>query len=186
MQKSWVKSTASKPVKKKTRQVLDMLRKWDCKKLVVQVLYCKGNNPNKRLFEQLVLSLCLECDGVMMRHDQAGHNNIERPITFLQRRCYWPCSYKDVTLFYGSYGRCGEAKIPHPIVQTLLGHLLASKPNQIVAMNFIILERLIFERKNVLVMMNVFSKFSVTLLIRNQTTQITAKVPMREWSIKYG
>lgn len=76
--------------------------------------------------------------------------------------------------------------MPQPRVHTPLGHLLSSKPNQIVAMDFTVLERSICGRENVLVMTDVFSKFTVAVPTRDQTAQTTPKILVREWFLKYG
>lgn len=78
------------------------------------------------------------------------------------------------------------AKVPQLKVHTPLGHLLASKPNEVVAIDFTMLERSSCGRGNVLVMTEVFSKFTVAVPTRDQTAQTTANVLVREWFMKYG
>lgn len=72
--------------------MLGMVRQWDRMKLVDNVLFRQVNDPNEGLLRQLVLSHCLRPEVLRLLHDQAGHQGIERTITLVQRRFYWPGS----------------------------------------------------------------------------------------------
>lgn len=67
-----------------------------------------------------------------------------------------------------------------------MDHLLASKPNELLAMDFTSLEKASDERENVIFITDVFSKFTVAVPTRDQTASTTAKVLVREWFMKYG
>ncbi len=64
--------------------------------------------------------------------------------------------------------RCLLSKNPLPQVRTTLGSLTATKPLQILAIDFTLLEKASDGRENVLVMTDVFSKFTQALPTRDQ------------------
>jgi hypothetical protein len=65
--------------------------------------------------------------------------------------------------------RCNIAKMPSRRIHVHRSHLLASKPNEILAIDFTVLEPATDGRENVLVMTDIFSKFTVAVPTRNQT-----------------
>ena len=67
-----------------------------------------------------------------------------------------------------------------------MSHFLASKPNEILAIDFTILEPASDGRENVLVITDVFSKFTAAIPTRNQTAATTAKVLVSSWFMRYG
>ena len=67
-----------------------------------------------------------------------------------------------------------------------MGHLTATKPLEVLAIDFTVLELSSDGRENVLVMTDVFTKFSQAIPTRDQRAETTAKVLHKEWFVKYG
>ena len=169
------------------RHVLDLVRQWDRMKVSKDgVLYRIINDPHEGLLEQLVLPKCLKAEVLRLLHDKAGHQGIERTISLVRRRFYWTGLYREVTEFCKECYRCSCAKMPQPRVHVPMGHLLADKPNEVVAMDFTLLEKASDGRECVLVITDVFSKYTIAVPTRDQTAQTTAKVLVREWFTRYG
>lgn len=67
-----------------------------------------------------------------------------------------------------------------------MGHLMASRPNQILAIDFSLLERSRDGREQVLIMTDVFSKFTQAVPTRDQRASTVAGVLVREWFYRFG
>lgn len=93
--------------------------------------------------------------------------------------------FADVECHCKTCERCAASKMPFPRVRVPQDHLLASKPNEIVAIDYTLLEKAADDRENVLVLTDVFSKFTIAVPTRNQTIAVTAKVLVREWFMRY-
>ena len=62
-----------------------------------------------------------------------------------------------------------------------MGTLLADRPLDVLAIDFSLMEKSSDGRENVLVMTDVFSKFSLALRCRDQKASTIAKVLVKEW-----
>lgn len=67
-----------------------------------------------------------------------------------------------------------------------MGHLLAAEPNQVLAIDFTLLEPAQDGRELVMVMTDVFSKFTQAVPTRDQKATTVAEVLVREWFHRYG
>jgi hypothetical protein len=67
-----------------------------------------------------------------------------------------------------------------------MGHLLASRPNEIVAIDFTQLEPAQNEVENVLVITDVFSKYTQAIPTRDQRAATVARVLLNEWFYRFG
>ncbi|KAL2099270.1 hypothetical protein ACEWY4_005750 [Coilia grayii] len=67
-----------------------------------------------------------------------------------------------------------------------MGHLLASRPNEILAIDFTLLEPSRNGLENVLVLTDVFSKYTQAIPTRDQRASTVAQVLINEWFYKFG
>ncbi|KAL8603295.1 hypothetical protein ACOMHN_017408 [Nucella lapillus] len=115
-----------------------------------------------------------------------GHQGVERTTRLLQERCYWPGMFADVARWVKTYEQCNYAKLPLVKTCTPMGHLLAFRPLEVVAMDFTLLEKASDRRENVLVITDVFTKFTLAVPTRDQKATIVAKVLVSQWFQKFG
>ena len=78
------------------------------------------------------------------------------------------------------------SKMPHVKVRTPMGSLLASKPLEVLAIDFTLLEKSSNGIANVLVMTDVFTKYTVAVPTRDQSASTVVKVLVKEWFQRYG
>lgn len=82
--------------------------------------------------------------------------------------------------------RCQVANDIQPPVHSFMGHLLASRPNEILAMDYTVLEPSRNGLENVLVLTDVFSKYTLAVPTRDQHASTVAQVLVTEWFSKFG
>ncbi|KAJ8390423.1 hypothetical protein AAFF_G00103580, partial [Aldrovandia affinis] len=167
--------------------VRELVRQWNRVVEREGLLYRRTLRPDggEEVY-QLLLPVSLREEVLQQLHQGHGHQGVERTTDLVRQRCYWPGLYQDVKDWCKQCDRCALAKPVHPTVRTPMGHLLASRPNQILAIDFSLLERARDGREQVLVMTDVFSKFTQAVPTRDQRASTVAGVLVREWFYRFG
>lgn len=170
-----------------SKPVMAILRQWD--RLVEKdgVLLRRVFRPDGGEESlQLILPAVLKQETLNQLHQEHGHQGIERTTELVRQRCYWPGMSSDIKNWVQECGRCQVAKDSGHVPHSFMGHLLASRPNEIVAIDFTLLEPSRNGLENVLVMTDVFSKFTVAIPTRDQRASTVAQVLVQEWFYKFG
>ena len=164
-----------------------LLRQWS--RLVAQegVLYrfvhAPGGGPETF---QLLLPQCLQEEVLRSVHDNQGHQGTERTLQLLRDRCFWPNMTRDVEQWCQRCQRCVLGKAVQPKVRTYWGTLQATQPNEILAIDFTLLETASDGRENVLVLTDIFTKYSQAFPTRDQKAPTVAKVLVQQWFHRFG
>lgn len=112
--------------------VLTLLKEWD--RLVEKdgVLYRWIFRPDGgEECLQLVLPAVLKEQVLTQLHQDHGHQVIERATELVRQRCYWPGMSADIKQWVQTSERCQIAKDSGSVPHSFMGHLLASRPNDI-------------------------------------------------------
>ena len=107
-----------------------------------------------------MLPKALQAEVLTNLHDKYGHQGIERTTNLVRQRCYWPNMRHDIQRWCADCICCTLAKDSQPKIQTFTGSLVATKTLKILAMDFTQLEGASNGQENLLVVTDVFSKFT--------------------------
>lgn len=119
-------------------------------------------------------------------HYEHGHQGVNLTLALLQSQCYWAQMASDVAQWCQASERCQVAKDMHPKVWGHMGQLLVSRPNEILAIGNTTLEPTQKGLENVLVLTDVFSKYTVSVSTRDQRATTVARVLVSEWFYEFG
>ena len=159
--------------------------KWNHFVDIEKVLYVESFDNGEGTL-QLALPTCLRQPILESLHDSSGHQGRDRTLALVRKRVFWPGMSKDVGSYCASCPRCCTSKALRPTVKPSMGHVLADKPLELLAIDFTMLEKASDGRENVLVMTDVFSKFTVAIPTKDQKATTVAKVLTQEWFYRYG
>lgn len=82
--------------------------------------------------------------------------------------------------------QCAQAKGVYPKPKITMGHHLAARPNQILAIDFSYLEPTVDGHENALISSDVLSKFTQAVAIKNQMASTVAGVLVYESFFHFG
>ncbi len=173
--------------KKLSRLAVILLRQWDRLVETDGVLYRHvfRSDGGEEIF-QVLLPAVMKHDVLTQLHQQHGHQGVERTFQLVRQRCYWPGMSADIARWCQECERCQCAKGVPSAPGSFMGHLLAARPNEILALDFTVLEPSRSGLENVLVMTDIFTKYTLAVPTRDQRAETVAQVLVVEWFCRFG
>lgn len=170
-----------------TEQRWALLKQWDRLGEQEGVLYRRTfRSDGGEEYLQLVLPTILKEETLTRLHQNHGHQGIERTTELVRQRCYWLGMSIDIKQWVQTCEHCQVAKDSGSVPHSFMGHVLASRPNEIVAFDFTLLEPSRNGLENMLAMTDVFSKYTVAVPTRYQQAVTVARVLLTEWFFRFG
>ena len=117
-----------------------LLQLWD-QLLVHDGILCRRFEPpdGREPITQFVIPEELRAEVLADLHEGAmgGHLGVDKTLSRLKERCYWPGHYNDVQDWCGSCSACASRKNPSPKARAPLMSIKTGYPLQIVAMDIV-------------------------------------------------
>lgn len=164
-------------------QIPFLLRELNKLVLIESILYRKRQD-NEHISHQLVLPDELRSTVLQSLHDDMGHMGFERTLDLARTRFYWPKMAADVEHKIRTCGRCIRRKaLPE---KASLVNIQTSRPLELICMDFLSLEPDTSNTKDILVLTDHFTKFSLAFPTPNQKARTVAKCLWENFIVYYG
>lgn len=172
-----------------TKDVLRYVKEWDRISEDRGVLFRSVVDENNNRINQVLLPTVLRDEILTQMHEHSAHQGQQRTEANIRARAYWPTIAEDVRHFIEKCERCSLSKLPYRRIKTPLGRLTATRPLEVVAIDFTEIE----ESKGrggpyryVLVMTDVMTKLAITVPTRDQKADTVAKCLVQHLFRVYG
>ena len=123
---------------------------------------------------------------LQLLHDGQGHQGIERTIALCQERFYWNTMFQDVTTYVKECPQCQIMKGNYTKPNTIPGVIIANNPMDLVCIDFTKVDPSKDGKENILVLTDVFTKFSQAFVTSNQKAITIVKILVDRWFYAYG
>jgi transposase InsO family protein len=183
----WLRRGVKPSIKDRRKEPLEvqlLIRQWN--KMVEQegILFRVVQDPKLGRTKQVVMPAEIRKDALKATHNDYGHQGVERTLVLLRSRCYWPKMLRDVEEWVKSCERCVLSKQEQ--VKTPLGTIRATRPFEVVAMDFTLMDKASNGCETILVLTDVFSKYTIAVPTPDQKATTVARMLVKHWFQRFG
>ena len=179
----------TRPTNRQRRQeapgAMRLLSHWD--KLVIKnnILYKRAHTPEGKVF-RLIVPKHMQAKVLEFTHDEMGHLGREKTLSLARTRYFWIGLNSSVEEKIRTCPRCIRAKTPYHPERAPMCSIEATRPLEIVCMDFLSLENSKGGYNSILVMTDICTKYAWAYPTKNQEAKTVAKVIVEEFVVHYG
>ena len=141
---------------------------------------------NGSKYHQLVLPIEYRAQAMGMLHDENGHQVVEGTVVLVWETFYWGTMLYNIQDWVKKCQHLKPAKGPYTDPEPPQGSIVANNPMDMLLVDFMKLDPSKNGKKNVLVMMDAFSKICIEVITPNQKAKMIAKALVDKWFYTYG
>ncbi|KAJ8346440.1 hypothetical protein SKAU_G00278410 [Synaphobranchus kaupii] len=171
-------------LRKELPELCLLLREWNRLEVLNGILYRKRQEGAQTHY-QLVLPESLRSLALKSLHDDMGHMGVERTLDLVRKRFYWPKMSAEVEAKIRTCNRCIRRK-SLPERAAPLVNIVATRPLELVCMDFLTVEPDSSNTKDILVITDHFTKYAVAVPTPNQKARTVAKSLWDHFFVHYG
>ena len=119
-------------------------------------------------------------------HEKMGHLGTERVFQLARQRVYWPRMFTDINEYIQRQCSCVLQKKPHTHQRAPLQKIITSTPMELVAIDFVHLEKSSAGFEYMLVIIDHFSRYAQAYPTRNKSAQTAAKHLYGDFILRFG
>ena len=175
---------AGSDLKKENAEVVQLIREWDRLAIRDNVLLRQRLTDGHETF-QLILPAEFRNQALRGLHDDVGHPGRDPTLDLVRSRFYWPFMATHIGKYVDHCGRCIRRKAPDP-PRAPMKSFIAKEPMELLAMDFLSLEKGKGGFENILVVTDSLTIFSWAFPTRDQRATTVAKLLREKIFINYG